>query len=231
MPVARRPLALSVMLVVGLPLAGCKTTPKPETGHAINQIDQRRAQARQAFLQGEQLRASGDLQGAQDAYRRATLLDGTLAEAWNNLGVLLLEQGTYLDASDAFRRALNYAAPEDPRPARNLGYTYAQAGWSEEALKHYQTALARSPNDLESLRGAIRVTKELNYADPEALDRVERAMMIDRDEEWRTIYFREQSRIQERLEAERRKAGRRSQAARADAPPGSPDQSVRSVQA
>ncbi len=202
-------LSVGLLLAVGLSLGGCEATPRIDTNNSLSQLDQRHAQARQAFVEGERLRSSGHTYKAQQAYRRATILDASLAEAWNNLGVLLLEDRSYLDAADAFRRALSSAAPEDPRPARNLGYTYAQAGWSEEALKFYQTALERSPNDLESLRGAIRVTKELNYADRNALDRVERAMMIDRDDQWRTIYFREQSRIKDRIEAERRNAGRR----------------------
>ncbi len=209
-PTATRTLAMGLLASIAFILPACQSTkPAAQVTDSLGDVDQRRMQARQAFSEGERLRAAGDMDGAQDAYRRATLLDGTLAEAWNNLGVLLLERGTYLDAADAFRRALATAAPEDPRPARNLGYTYAKAGWGEEALKHYETALDRSPNDLESLRGAIRVTKELNFADAQALDRVQRAMLIDRDEQWRTIYFREDSRITERLEAERRNAARR----------------------
>jgi tetratricopeptide (TPR) repeat protein len=202
-----------VLLVAACSLTGlcsCNTTRPAADMDGLAQVDQRRVEARQAFESGEQARVAGRMDVAKAEYRRATLLDPTLAEAWNNLGVALLDEGTFLDAADAFRRALNAAAPEDPRPARNLGYTYAQAGWAEEALKHYETALERSPNDLESIRGAVRVTKELNLADTKALERVRRALLLDRDEQWRSIYFSEESRLKERLEAERQQAIGRS---------------------
>lgn len=191
-------------------LCSCNTTRPAADVDGLTQVDQRRVEARQAFEAGERARVAGKMDIAKAEYRRATLLDPTLAEAWNNLGVALLDEGTYLDAADAFRRALNTAAPEDPRPARNLGYTYSQAGWAEEALKHYETALDRSPNDLESLRGAIRVTKELNLANAKALERVRQALLLDRDDQWRAIYFSEESRLKERLEADRQRAIGRS---------------------
>ncbi len=208
-------LACSVLTAVSgiaLSLTGCASAPRDDgisTTGALSDIEARRAEARAAFSTAEQARTAGNTEQAIEAYEQAVALDSTLAEAWNNLGVLRLEQGTYLEAADAFRRALATAAPEDPRPARNLGYTYAQAGWAEEALKHYETALDRSPNDLGALRGAVRVTRELNIASPTALDRVRNALLVDRDEAWRRVYFSEESRIREAMQAEERAARRR----------------------
>lgn len=47
----------------------------------------------------------GRLNQAEDLLRRAVDEDETFAAAWNNLGVILMEQGKTADAAQVFRRA------------------------------------------------------------------------------------------------------------------------------
>ena len=47
----------------------------------------------------------GRLNQAERLLRRATKQDASFPAAWNNLGVILMEQGRYAEASEVFRRA------------------------------------------------------------------------------------------------------------------------------
>lgn len=47
----------------------------------------------------------GRLNQAERLLRRATEQDPSFSAAWNNLGVILMEQGKYPEASEVFRRA------------------------------------------------------------------------------------------------------------------------------
>jgi hypothetical protein len=77
-----------------------------------------------------------------------------------------------------------------------IGVVYHQQGWDEQALWYFNRALERNPNDLNSLRGAVRAGKRLDLADRAALDRARRAVMVDKDETWRQIAQREALRIE-----------------------------------
>ena len=103
-------------------LAGGDGADPLETGHRLMEAGEyqlaldayMRAAARQgltpdtlAGMGSADLRL-GRLGQAEDLLRRAVEEDPTFVPAWNNLGVLLLEQGEYGEASEVFRRA--YAA-------------------------------------------------------------------------------------------------------------------------
>jgi tetratricopeptide (TPR) repeat protein len=142
-------------------------------------------------------------QEAIDQYRGALAISGDMPEAWNNLGVLLMQQGDLMGSADAFAVAMEQS-PTDPRPAENLGLVYARAGWVEDSLRYYDIALERSPNYLPALRGAVKAAHLLGEADERRLDQVKRALLIETDEQWRTVFERERVRIVGRLELDRR---------------------------
>ncbi len=132
-------------------------------------------------------------------YRDALRISSEIPEAWNNLGVLLMEEQDYLAAADAFSFAMDQS-PKDPRPCENLGLVYAKTGWSNDALKYYDLALERDPNRLPALRGAIKSAHLLGLGDAKDLARVKRALMLEKDDSWRAFFQREKLRIQGRLE-------------------------------
>jgi hypothetical protein len=74
----------------------------------------------------------------------------------------------------------------------------------EDSLRYYDIALERSPNYLPALRGAVKAAHLLGEADERRLDQVKRALLIETDEQWRTVFERERVRIVGRLELDRR---------------------------
>lgn len=202
-----RPTRLALVLIcasaAALPACtGGGTRTKQRADDPYAQLDERARRGRELFAQAEAAQNRGDADRAIALYRDAVRNAPDLAEAWNNLGILLMERMDYAGAAEAFRVAMDLR-PTDPRPAENLGLAYLDAGWGVEALRYYEMALERDPNRRESLRGAIKATHLLNLADQKALDRVRRALLIENDPDWRMIAERERVRIEHRLESER----------------------------
>jgi tetratricopeptide (TPR) repeat protein len=178
---------------VVLPMHGCKNRQRKDAAYqpGPNRI-------------GDAVRLSGEAERAMQRgkkdeaialYRQAIEASPDLAPAWHNLGVLLMEQKNYIDAVEAFKAAADLA-PVDPRPYYMAGLAYHQQGWDEGALSYFVRALERNPNDVLSLRGAVRASKRLDRADRASLDRARRALALDPDDTWRKIEQREALRIE-----------------------------------
>jgi tetratricopeptide (TPR) repeat protein len=93
---------------------------------------------------------------ARDCFERATKLHAnypdTLANAWNNLGLLSTRAGQTDEAVKCFQEALR-SSPDHLIALNNLGNAYRmQKNW-DEARKAFQRALAVSPNDPEANYG------------------------------------------------------------------------------
>ncbi len=193
----------SVMMVLGaaaLAMAGCESQPKrPTVNPGIEAVEAQTARAIELFEQGERARLAGDTDQAMALYRQSIRVKGSMPEPWNQLGVLLMQQGELRDSADAFRNALAYSRPEDPRAAENLGLVYSKAGWGEESLRYYEQALDRDPHSRAALRGAIRAAHLLQVASEPALDRVMTGLMVESDPQWHEFYLREKFRIEQRL--------------------------------
>jgi Tfp pilus assembly protein PilF len=87
--------------------------------------------------------ALGHVDAAADAYREALEVDGTLAEAHNNLGLILRDK----DQLDAAVAELEAAVKADPRLASaqaNLALAYEDQGRAPEATKAYEAAIGLS---------------------------------------------------------------------------------------
>ncbi len=181
--------------------AGCASTPRREP---TLPPERQTAAAMEKLREAERAERKGDETLALQLYREAIELDRRLPVAWNDFGTLLLSRGNYLDAVQALRVAADLD-PTDPRPLYNIGTAYARAGWAEEALEAYESALRRDPNHLPSLRGAVQSASLLSHADIRTLERTRRALLIERDDQWRTFFERERFRIEGQLR-ERRKA-------------------------
>jgi cytochrome c-type biogenesis protein CcmH/NrfG len=88
--------------------------------------------------------ASGELDQAAAAFRKAVEVDPTDAEAWDSLGVVLVRAGDEARGVEAFRRALR-AVPGHPEAHRNLAVVLDRQGRGAEAARHYRAFLAKSP--------------------------------------------------------------------------------------
>lgn len=84
-------------------------------------------------------------ESAQANFQRAIAANKTNLNAYNQLGILLREQGKFSEAEQQYLKALN-VWPEHPPSHRNLGILYdLYLGRLEEALEHYTVAQTLEP--------------------------------------------------------------------------------------
>lgn len=158
---------------------------------------QRVADARALALQAQAARNSDK---AFELYQRSLARSRSLGFVQNNLGLLLLERGNYTDAVAMFQEA-SEVMPESPKPLYNIGLTYFRCGWDEKAMGFYEKALACTPEDRETLRGAVLAVKRLDWAREADLARARLALMKDQDPQWRRLEQSEVFRIEAALAA------------------------------
>jgi len=92
------------------------------------------------------LRAAGDLERAESAYRVALMLDSAYVPALSGLGIALAERGAWAEAEARFRRALELV-PNDARLHNNLANVLLARGAVAAAVARYRRALICDPGD------------------------------------------------------------------------------------
>ncbi len=133
-----------------------------------------------------------------ELYKEAVQTYGQQPAAWNNMGVLYMNEGNYFLAQQAFRRAAEQA-PSDPRPKYNLGLLWDKRGYVEEAKRFYIEALDRNDSYLPALRGAIRADSVLQESDDQTLEWLERALFLERDEKWKNWLLKQRIDVKARM--------------------------------
>jgi tetratricopeptide (TPR) repeat protein len=96
------------------------------------------------FQKAIQYHQAADLKQAHDFYLKTVRADGSRSEAWNNLGVLLRDQGRILAALAYFRRAVDQS-PNTAIFRMNLGDICWQVGRTEEAKSHLKFVTQAEP--------------------------------------------------------------------------------------
>lgn len=99
---------------------------------------------------GAALRALGDTQGAEMAYKDALNRAPQSALAWFNLGNLMRDLGRQADALAALGKA-DALQPGTPEILNNLGVQLYDMGAVEDACRHYRAALAGRPDFVDAL--------------------------------------------------------------------------------
>jgi tetratricopeptide (TPR) repeat protein len=89
---------------------------------------------------------NGEIEAAATAFRQASDLDPTDAEAWTNLGVVLIRSGDDARGVEALRRALR-VVPGYLEAHRNLAVALDRQGRGVEAARHYRAFLAGTAAD------------------------------------------------------------------------------------
>ncbi|MEL6329162.1 MAG: tetratricopeptide repeat protein [Planctomycetota bacterium] len=197
----RSAIAICVSLAAAPPLVGCGSGQR-FSDDELRHPNQLMAEALRLAERAEQARRRGNELKAIELYRESIAVYDAIALPHNNLGMLLMEQGDALGASRAFRRAADLATT-DPRPFANLGYMHAQRGWTDDALRYYELALERDPNDLESLRGVIRAAESEGRAEQTDLDHIRRATFRETDPRWISYIERQKFRVENQIRLQR----------------------------
>jgi len=115
---------------------------------------------------------------ARESFERATKLHAsypdTLANSWNNLGLLFARDGRTEEAIGYFDQALRLS-PDHVVALENLGSAYRQLKQWDDARKAYERALAVSPNDPEANYGLGMVFAQTDHP-ARALEHLQRAL-------------------------------------------------------
>lgn len=126
-------------------------TPAPTAKPAVQAPDPTVPEnAKQAFLAAAQRHQAGDNDGAIKLYLRALELHPLLADAYNNIGVILRAQEKLPAAAACFRRALSIRA-DNSAVLSNLGNVLWQMLRFEEAAVAFKRSLELEPARPETL--------------------------------------------------------------------------------
>ncbi len=152
---------------------------------------------------GNALWREGCLDEAIGEYNKAATLMPDSSKVYNNLGAVLAEKGQLEDAIENYERALILRRSEStdlestsrspllpgsvhsteaslPRLETNMGDALAKSGRSDEALRHYQAALALDPRSAK-----IQASVGATFADlgryEEGVRALEKAVALDAD--------------------------------------------------
>ncbi len=193
-----RAITLALLVLLSLALASCAAAPDPLTPPAydVTRSNRLTRQANQQYREGNYTRAL-------ELARRAIELYPESPAAWNALGLASMELALHVQAAEAFQRA-GELSPTDHRPFDNLGCLYLRVGWGEPALRAYGVALERSPDSLESLRGAAEAARRLNREDHQTLERLTRLLIVETDPAYRKEYQLRRLRIEQQLQEQAR---------------------------
>ncbi|QYK47318.1 MAG: tetratricopeptide repeat protein [Phycisphaeraceae bacterium] len=173
----------------GLP--GCASTQKQDPGAMADAVAQNQSRGLQLARDAQRQADRGETERAIETYKQAVASWREMPAAWNNLGVLLMQEQNYADAVSAFKVAADLS-PTDPRPLENIAVCYVRSGWASDALRYYGMSLERDPNRLESLRGAVRAAEMVRVRDEATLERIRRALLVETDERYREYFERQQ---------------------------------------
>jgi tetratricopeptide (TPR) repeat protein len=145
-----------VVTLAALGLAPCASLADP----SAPAVEQRRQappvpDAESEYNRGVRARVVKDWPAAVDAFRRAIALHAAFAEAWNELGYALRNQGRYAESLDAYGEALRLR-PDFPEALEYLGEAYVKLGRLEDARRLLERLRVLDPGRAEELAEEIR---------------------------------------------------------------------------
>lgn len=187
-----------VCVIACATLVGCAS--RPDRGlDASEYARDRTRRLVEAQRLAEQAERTDDPAKAEELLREAVRLFPQHSAYWTNLGTALAQQNDFGGASEAYGVAADLD-PTDPRPLYNIGTLWAKRYYPREASEYYERALDRDPNYLNAMRGLVRVRSAYLDYDREVLEVVDRAIILEKDDEWRRFFQRQRNVIQGALD-------------------------------
>jgi tetratricopeptide (TPR) repeat protein len=132
--------ARSVTLTFVIAIAGSAVLPAgARTEPSSPAVEERRQPPAEADAEGEynrgvRARVARDWPAAVSAFRQALALRSDFADAWNELGYALRNQGRYAESLDAYHEALRLR-PDFPEALEYLGEAYVKMGRLDDARR------------------------------------------------------------------------------------------------
>lgn len=126
----------------------------------------------------------GAFEEAFNKFSAAIAVDETYGPAYNNLGLLLYEEGNLYDAVLSFENAMDYM-PNDPTVYYNLALALESAGKSHEAMDLYHQAVEMDPANPIFLGNLVRLRIRLGENDPSVQAQLQDLILIETRPTWR----------------------------------------------
>jgi tetratricopeptide (TPR) repeat protein len=200
-----RAAVVAAAVAVCSPLAGCAGRRKVRIPPPTTTSLESRVRAQEIAVKAQRAADRGRTEQAIELYREAISHDREIGYVWNNLGVLYMGRREYPQAVEAFNRAASLI-PGDARPVYNIGQVWMELGYARDALRSFEEALEREPDDVLSLRGAVQAAQLLDIADERTSAWIKSLMLREREQEWIEYAQAQRARVDGRLQAERRRA-------------------------
>jgi tetratricopeptide (TPR) repeat protein len=127
-----RSLTLAMALVVFFPLGARPDPSEPSVAERLQAGAGDDADSE--YNRGMRARVARDWTEAVLAFRRALTFRADFADAWNELGYALRNQGRYTDSLDAYQEALRLR-PDFPEALEYLGEAYVKMGRLDDARR------------------------------------------------------------------------------------------------
>ena len=122
--------AMAIIALVPLPSAGEPSSPAVEERRQSPTV----TDADGEYNRGVRARVARDWIEAVSAFRQALALRSDFADAWNELGYALRNQGRYAESLDAYHEALRLR-PDFPEALEYLGEAYIKMGRLDDARR------------------------------------------------------------------------------------------------
>ena len=151
--------------------------PDPSSLPTHSVPNERMVLARQSFDAAHMFLEQGNAEQAILRLQEAATLDPWLADAQNDLGVLLLKAGEVTVAEIYLRLAVGLR-PDDAGASGNLAAAYISLGRTEDAIKTYLALLERQPENVDALTWLASVANETGNVRM-AIKYAERAVKAD----------------------------------------------------
>ena len=128
-------------------------------------------------LLGAANKGLGKLKEARNSFERVTILNPGYADGFNNLAVVLQEQGDVFNAAKAYQKAI-LIKPDYFEAHYNLGNALRHQGMLSDAIVSYKKALSLNPNYVDAHNNIGAILADQKKFD-EAIIAYQRALLID----------------------------------------------------
>ncbi|MBI3071785.1 MAG: tetratricopeptide repeat protein [Deltaproteobacteria bacterium] len=128
---------------------------------ALAQDAAKRAEAKAHKARGDAFVAKGQNADAIAAYRQALATDADLFEAYEDLGITLVDEKKYDEAIVEFKKAIE-KRPTYHRGHYNIAYALRKQGKHKDAVESYRKFLAAVPKDPDGYYGLAESLKAMN---------------------------------------------------------------------
>ena len=100
-------------------------------------------------ISGAAYKGLDQLDAAFEAYKKAIYINPNFAEAHNNMGIILKDQGNLEEAIEAYNKALAIK-PDFAEAYNNMGNALQEQGKLEEAMEAYAKSLTIKPDNADA---------------------------------------------------------------------------------